>query len=78
MNAVFSVLNTASKAVIEEFDIDTNEDSVRLAEYGVDLGELAGGDVFEFGPDEASGFAEDFGLEVSAPDGYSGKLSKGG
>ena len=76
MNALFSVLNTASKAVIEEFDIDLGEDTERLAEYGVVAAEIAGGDVVEFGPEEAAGFAEDFGFEVSAPAGYSAKLSK--
>jgi hypothetical protein len=76
MIACFSVINSIDQRVVEEFDIDVNEDRERLAEYGVDASELANGDVFEFGPDEAAGFAEDFGLEVSASAGFTGKLVK--
>ena len=76
MIALFSVINSTDKSVVEEFDINVIEDRERLADYGVDAGELAGGDVFEFGPDEAAEFAEDFGLDVSAPAGFSGKLVK--
>jgi len=77
MIALFSVIDTTSNAVVEQFDIDVNEDRERLADYGVDAGELANGDVFEFGPDEAAEFADDFGLDVSAAAaGFTGKLVK--
>jgi hypothetical protein len=76
MIALFSVISTTDKSVFEEFDIDVSEDRERLADYGVNASELANGDSFEFGPDEAAEFAEDFGLEVSAPAGFSAKLVK--
>ena len=65
MIALFSVIDTTSNAVVEQFDIDVNEDRERLADYGVDASELANGDVFEFGPEEAAEFADDFGLRES-------------
>ena len=74
MIALFSVVNSNDKSVIEEFDIDVSEDRERLADYGVDASELAAGDSFDFGPEEAAEFAEDFGLDVSAPAGFSGRL----
>ena len=76
MIALFSVINSTDKSVVEEFDIDVSEDRERLADYGVNPTELAQGDTFEFGADEAAEFADDFGLDVSAPAGFHAKLVK--